>query len=140
MQNRKFKPLIGKMFWIIWLPTIALMAVATAISVSETVALIILIATDIFVLYFFLTSLVGYAELREDTLFVKLGFILKREIPYEKILRVSKDRKLYTDSLLSIKNSMEHVTVRYNRFDVICVSVVTNDEFIEELNARINQK
>ena len=128
------------MFWIIWLPTIALMAVATAISVSETVALIILIATDIFVLYFFLTSLVGYAELREDTLFVKLGFILKREIPYEKILRVSKDRKLYTDSLLSIKNSMEHVTVRYNRFDVICVSVVTNDEFIEELNARINQK
>ena len=136
----RFKPLIGKMFWIIWLPTIALMAVATAISVSATLALIILIATDIFVLYFFLTSLAGYVELRENTLFVKLGFILKIEIPYERIVRVSKERKLYTDSLLSIKNSMEHVTIRYNKFDVICVSVVTNDKFIEELNARIYGK
>ena len=136
----RFKPLIGKMFWLIWLPTIALMTVATAISVSATAALIILIAVDILVVYFFLTSLVGYAELRENTLFVKLGFILKREIPYEKITRITKDRKLYTDSLLSIKNSMEHVTIRYNRFDVVCVSVVTNDRFIEELNARIDAK
>ena len=136
----RFKPLIGKMFWIIWLPTIALMAVATAISVSATLALIILIATDILVLYFFLTSLAGYVELRENTLFVKLGFILKIEIPYERIVRVSKERKLYTDSLLSIKNSMEPVTIRYNKFDVICVSVVTNDKFIEELNARVDAK
>ena len=138
MENKKYKPLIDKLFWWIWIPTVIMLVIGTAISFVSVIALVIMLATDVFTFYFIVTSLVGYVELREKTLFVKFGFILKREIPYSMIMGISKERKLYTDSMLSIKNSMEHVRIKYNKFDVICVSVVDNDEFIDELKKRIN--
>lgn len=138
MENKKYKPLIDKLFWLIWIPTVIMLIIGTAISFVSVIAFVLLLATDIFTFYFIVTSLVGYVELREKTLFVKFGFILKREIPYSMIMGISKERKLYTDSMLSIKNSMEHVRIKYNKFDVICVSVVDNDEFIDELKKRIN--
>ena len=138
MENKKYKPLIDKLFWWIWIPTVIMLVIGTAISFVSVIAFVLLLATDIFTFYFIVTSLVGYVELREKTLFVKFGFILKREIPYSMIMGISKERKLYTDSMLSIKNSMEHVRIKYNKFDVICVSVVDNDEFIDELKKRIN--
>ena len=140
MPNKRFKPLIDKTFYIIWIPTAVLLAVATVISLSSRLALLILIATDLFALYFLLSSLAGYVELCENTVFIKLGFIMKLDIPYEKIRGFSRARKIYSDSTISIKNSLEHVNIKYNKFDIVSVSVVTNDELIEEIERRIKAK
>ena len=140
MENKKFKPLVDKYFYAIWIPMAVLMLALTAISLFEPTALIIMLATDAFTFYFLVSSLIGYVELRGDTLFVKFGFILKREIPYCKIRSLVKDRRVYSESMLSLKNSLEHVNIKYNRFDVISVSVVDNDGFIKELEERIAAK
>ena len=137
MENRKFKPQIDKFFFFIWIPVLTAMLIGTVISWFAPVALIIMLATDVFVLYFLVSSLVGCVELREGSLFVKFGFILKKEIPYQSIRGISKARGIYTESMLSIKNAMEHVNIKYGKFDVISVSVATNDQFIEELEARL---
>ena len=140
MQNKKFKPLIDKSFYIIWIPTAALLAAATVIACASPIALAILIASDLFTLYFFLTSLAGYVELRCDSVYIKLGFIMKLDVPYEKIRGFSRERKIYSDSTVSIKNSLEHVNIKYNKFELISVSVVTNDELIAEIEKRIAAK
>ncbi|MBR5140219.1 MAG: PH domain-containing protein [Clostridia bacterium] len=137
MENKRFKPLIDKGFLIIWVPLIIFLAVATALSIVGTVALCIMIATDLFTLYFLVSPLFGYAELREKSLFVRFGFVLKLEIPYVTIRGYEKRRKFYSDSMLSLKLAMEHINIKYNKFDVIAVSVVTNDDFEKELSARI---
>ena len=136
-MNKKYKPLTGGLFFAIWIPTAALMIAATVIAAFSPLALIIMIPTDIFTFYFLVTSLVGYAELREKSLFVKFGFIIKREIPYSKIRDIFKERKFHSETMLSLKNSVEHIIIKYNKFDVICVSVKNNDEFMESLRARI---
>lgn len=139
MQNEKFKPLIDKLFYIIFIPTSALLLLATAFACFAPVALLIMLPVDIFTFYFMLSPLFGYAELREDSLFVKFGFIMKRDIPYEKIRGVKKERKLYSESMTSLKNAVEHVNIKYNSFDVITISVVDNDKFIEKLQAKISK-
>lgn len=140
MPKKRFKPLIDKTFYIIWIPTAVLLAAATVIALSSLLALLILIATDLFTLYFLLSSLAGYVELRENTVFIKLGFIMKLDIPYEKIRGFSRQRKIYSDSTVSIKNALEHVNIKYNKFDIVSVSVVTNDELIGEIERRIQAK
>ena len=40
--------------------------------------------------------------------------------------------------MLALKNSIEHVDIKYNSFDVTCVSVKDNDAFIKELEERIH--
>ena len=137
MKNKKYKPLIDKQFYAIWIPTMVLLIALTVVSLFYLGALIIMIITDVFTFYFLFSSLCGYVELREKSVFIKFGFILKREIDYGKIRKVTKERKFYSDSMLSLKNSMEHVNIKYNRFDIVCVSVIKNDEFIEELESRI---
>ena len=111
--------------------TVPVLIYPTALSV------IITALTDILVFYFVISPLFGYAELREHTLFIKLGFIMKREIPYSAIRGTSKTRKFYSDSMLSLKNSLEHVNIKYNKFDMISVSVQDNEGFIKELEERI---
>ena len=137
MENRKFKPLIDKLFWFIWVPTSVLMLAVTAISVFAPITLLLLIPIDVFVFYFLISSLVGYVELREDTVFNKFGFILKREIPYKKIRGLVKERKFYSESMLSLKNSLDHVNIKYNTYDVLTVSVIDNDELISEIEKRM---
>lgn len=139
MQTRKFKPLIDRLYTIILLSTIALLAVVTTIVCiyPAPVAIFIITTTDLICIYFFITSLFGYVELRENSLFIKYGLILKKEIPYDKIRGTVKERKLYSDSLLSLKNAIEHINIKYNTFDITTVSVVDNDTFIKELEARI---
>ena len=139
-MKRKFKPLIDKSFYLIWVPLSVIMIILTVISIEYLSALIIMALTDIFTFYFLFSSLSAYVELREDTMLVKFGFIIKREIEYSRIREISKERRFYSQSMLSIKNALEHVNIKYNRFDVISVSVVTNDELISELNARISAK
>ena len=139
-MNQKFKPLLDKLFFIIWISILAILTGATVISSFAPISLAVTIPIDIFTLYFLFSSLFGYAELREDTLFIKFGFIIKREIPYNKIRTAEKKRCFYSESMLALKNSFEHVDIKYNRFDVVSVSVVGNDEFIEELYMRIDSK
>ena len=138
MENKRYKPLIGKMFWVIWIPTLIFLAVVTIMSAAYISALLIMLATDIFTVYFLVSSLVGYVELREDSVFVKLGFFTTREIPYNKIRDVSKEHKLYADSMVSLKNSLDHVNIKYNRFDVLSVSVTDNDELIDMIKQKIS--
>ena len=122
----------------IWVPTVLLLIAATIITCFDIIPLLLMLSVDVFTLYFLVSPLVGYVELRPDTMFIKYGFILKREIPYAKIREIKKERKLYSESMLSLKNAIEQVNIKYNSFDVTTVSVTDNDKFIIDLNARIN--
>lgn len=139
MNVKRYKPAIDKMFYIIWIPTIILMMAATILCFVEIIVFIIMIFVDIFTFYFLITSLFGYVELREETIYVKFGFIVKRDIPYNKIREVIKERKVMSTSFLSLKNSLEHIKIKYNKFDEVVVSVVENDELINELEKRISK-
>ncbi len=136
MENKRYKPLVDKLFYIISIPTLALLLGMTALSAVYTLPLLLMLFVDIFTLYFLFSPLFGYVELREETVFVKFGFIMKREVPYSKIRGVEKSRKFYSDSMLSLKNSLEHINIKYNAFDVLTVSVIGNDELIREIEAR----
>ena len=140
MTQKRYKPKYDKIFWWTWIPTVLMLTVATVFAAIEPTALFIMVPTDIFTLYFLFTSLAGYAELRDDTVFIKFGFILKKEIPYAKIRGATKERKLYADSMVALKNSLDHVNIKYNIFDIASVSVRDNDEFLSELTARIEKE
>ena len=140
MENKKYKPLFDKMILWIYLPTVLMLTGATILGAIAPWGLIIMIGVDIFTLYFLVTPFFGYVELRESTLYIKYGFFLKREIPYNKIRGTVKDRKFYSESMLSLKNALTHVNIKYNVYDVTTVSVVDNDGFIEELERRIGNK
>lgn len=138
MINERYKPLVDKLFYFVFIPVLVLMIFLTVISFGSTASLILTLLSDVFVFYFIISPLFGYVELREKTLFIKYGFIIKKEIPYEKIRGLEKKRCFYAETMMSLKNSYEHVIVRYNTFDVTAVSVVTNDELIRELEALIS--
>ena len=140
MQSLKFKPLFDKAFiFTAWVPALLIITAATVAAAFEPTALFVMIPTDLFTLYFLFSSMAGYVELREKAVFVKVGFIITREIPYSKIRSLTKERKFYSDSTISLKSSLEHVNIHYNRFDVLSVSVKDNDTLIAELEARISK-
>ena len=70
MKNQKFKPLFDKTYKSIWISLSVLMALFTALAALEPTALFVMIPTDLFVLYFLLSPLFGYVELREESLFI----------------------------------------------------------------------
>ena len=137
---RRFKPLQDKLYWWITVPTALLMAAVSVVAFFAPAALWVMIPTDALIFYFLISPLFGYVELREESLFIKFGFIMKREIAYSKIRGATWERKFYADSMMALKNSLEHVNVRYNSFDIVSLSVVRNDEFVAELveRAKIN--
>ena len=139
-MNKIYKPKIDGLFYAIWIPTVLLLLVCTVIACVEPMALLILIATDIFTLYFLVSPLVGYVELRENTVFIRYGFFITREIDYLRIRDMKKERKFYSEAMLSLKNSMEHVTIKYNKFDVTIVSVTDNDDLMINIRSRIEAK
>ncbi len=136
LENERFKPLVDKLFWIIVIFTSAVMIGLTVAAVFEPVILWGALPADLLVAYFLVSPLFGYVELRVDSVFIKFGFILKREIPYKSIRGVSRERKVYSDSMLTLKNSVEHINIKYNSFDMVSVSVVDNDLLTERLEAR----
>ena len=75
MESKRYKPMIDKYFWIIWIPLMAFLLAATLLSLFEPIALVILLLTDLFCFYFMVSSLVGYVELREKSVYIKFGFI-----------------------------------------------------------------
>ncbi|MBQ7333478.1 MAG: PH domain-containing protein [Clostridia bacterium] len=138
MQSKRYKPKIDKLFYIIWIPTgILMLAVTVLTAFFEPKILFWMLPIDVFVAYFLVSSLAGCVILRETSIFIKYGFILKKEIPYSKIRSIDVTRKWYSDSMLSLKNSLEHVNIKYNTFDVTTVSVEDNNDFVEELNNAI---
>ena len=139
MENKRYKPLIDKVFFIIWVPTLILLAAATVITAADIIAFLIMISIDLFTVYFMISPLIGYVELRAESVFVKLGFFTKREIPYENIRAVEKKRKFYSESMVALKNALDHVDIKYNKFDVISVSVIDNDGLVKRLKVRITK-
>ena len=137
MEMKRYKPAIDKLFYAIWIPTSILMITATVISFYELGAFILMLAVDVFTFYFMISSLVGYVELRMNSVFIKFGFIIKREIPYDTIRKIAKERKIMSNTYLSLKNSLDHISIKYNKYDEIVVSVVNNDDLIKELNNHI---
>ena len=137
MEKKRYLPLIDKLFFIVSIPTLILVGAGVAISVYSIPALMIMCAVALFVLYVLISPLFGYVELGESSLVIKYGFFLKKEIPYTSIRDITRERKFYSDSMLSLKYSLDHVNIKYNKFDVTSVSVKSNDEFIAELEKRI---
>ena len=139
METKRYKPLIDKLYWIITLPTVALMLILTVITaIFHPPVLWIMVPSDLFVGYFLICSLFGYVEFREKTLFIRYGFFMTKEIPYEKIRGMEKCRKWYADGMMALKHSLDHVNIKYNTFDVTTVSVKDNDAFIREWQSRTN--
>ena len=136
MENKRYKPSVDKLFWWSAGAAIAIMIPMTIISAFSPITLIITIPIDLLVAYFLISPFFGYVELRDKSVFIKFGLVLKKEIPYSKIRKIQKDRKCYSESILSLKNSLDHANIRYNAYDVTTVSVVNMDSFIEELNER----
>ena len=139
MNTKRFTPKIDKLYWILCGITNAVcVPLLLIVPFFSPMTAFITVPIFVFTNYFFISPLFGYVELREKELFIKYGFILKRSIPYGKVRSVAKERKFYTESMLSLKNAFEHVNIKYNTFDVTAVSVADNDEFIAELNAKVN--
>ena len=97
---------------------------------------IVTVGTVIFIGFFLISPCFGYVELREETRFVKFGFFLKREIPYKSIRGIEKKHTAIADSMLSLKNAMDHVNVKYGSFDCTSVSIMDEDAMIEEIKKR----
>ena len=62
--------------------------------------------------------------------------LLKKEIPYHKIRAIEKERGIYCNSIMSLKNALDHINIKYNKFDITTVSVVDNDDLIRKIEAR----
>lgn len=142
MDNKRFRPFVDKLFWIIAIPTLILLACVTALLFfyPAPVAIVVTVLVDLVTIYLLVSPLFGYVELREKSVYIRFGLILTREIPYQRIRGVVRERKWYSDSMLSLKNSFEHINIKYNTFDIATISVVDNDTFVEELNSRLSGK
>ena len=135
-MTQKFKPKVDKLTYIIYSFSLALVIGLSLVAIAEPVTLWVLVPSDLFILYFLISPLFGYVELRDECVFIKFGFFLKRKIPYSKIRGTSKERKWYSDSMMSLKNSLEHVNIKYNTYDLVSVSVTDNDELLRQIEAR----
>lgn len=132
----KFKPSIDKLFYIVAAICLVTVIGMTVVSAFAPVSLWVTVPVDLLVLYFLFTPLFGYVELREKSVFIKFGLILKKEIPYSEIRGTSRERKFHSDSMVSLKYSMEHINIKFGRFDMISVSVVDGERLIEEIEKR----
>ena len=139
MKDKIYKPLIDKYFYYIWAPITILLAICTYISLFEVTSFFIMVSTDIFTFYFMISSLVGYCKFQEETLYIRFGFILKIEINYKDIIEIKKERGVMTYTMLSLKNALDHITIKYNKYDFIAISVKNQEDFIQELELRIKK-
>ncbi len=141
MKNKRYKPKVDKLYYLIMIPTMLLVLVPViAGAIPEPMTLLITVPILLFTAYFFITTLFGYAELRESSLYIRYGFIVTREIPYGKIRGIERERRIISPSILSIKNALDHVNIKYNSFDVTTLSLAGSDEFIEELQEKCGKK
>ena len=136
MKNRYY-PSVDKLFYWIAIPTnILFIAALIPMILLAPEGLTIMIPTIVFTDYFLISPLFGYVELREDELFIKYGFFLKKEIPYGKIRSIKKNRSIISEATMSLKNALDHIEIRYNKFDITIVSLKNTDNFLEEIEQR----
>ena len=114
--------------------------IALVIALPSLVAWIVVLLCTALLAYCLVSPLFGYVELREDCVWIRCGFFLKKQIPYERIRTVTKERKWYSDSMISLKNAFEHINIKYNTFDLFSVSVVENEELMEQIMVRVKEK
>ncbi len=137
MQEHRYKPLTDKLFYLLATSTLLITLTPTVIcGILAPTTLFITLPILLFTAYFLLSPLFGYVELREASLYIKYGFIISREIPYEKIRKIETERKIISPSILSIKNALDHINIKYNTFDLTTVSLKKSDEFIMALNGK----
>ena len=137
MQEHRYKPLTDKLFYLLATFTLLITLTPTVIcGILAPTTLFITLPILLFTAYFLLSPLFGYVELREASLYIKYGFIVSREIPYEKIRKIETERKIISPSILSIKNALDHINIKYNTFDLTTVSLKKSDEFIMALNEK----
>ena len=141
MDTKVYKPLIGELFWWITIPTAVFMiGMTVGLAIFFPPSLLYMIPTCLLIAYFLVTPLFGYVELRESGIFIRFGFFMTRDISYDRVRDVVKARKFYSDSMVSLKNSMEHVNIKYDRFDMVSVSVVDNDGLMRQIEERISKR
>ena len=140
MQPKKYKPKVDKLFFIICIPTNILLLGVLFLAFLEPLMFFVMVPIFAFCNYFLISPLFGYVELRDDEIFIKYGFFMKKSIPYSKIRGLVRERRWYSESMMSLKNAMEHVIIKYNSFDVTTVSVVDNEDFVREVEDRILSK
>ena len=140
MNNKRYYPMFDKFYYITASITFALVTAPMIIcGILAPSTLFITVPVFLFGMYFFISPLFAYVELCESELFIKFGLMMTKRIPYAKIRKTQKERAGISPSILSIKNAMEHVNIRYNTFDITTVSVKDNDAFIEDLNKRMGR-
>lgn len=138
MERKRYKPRFDKLYYLI-----------TGFTAAFTLALLLLPMLDpsvggwivtggtvLCVAFFLISPLFGYVELRESTVFIKFGIFLKREIPYTAVRGLEKKRGAIADSMISLKNAMDHLNIKYNAYDAVSVSVKDEEGLINELKAR----
>ena len=127
------------MYWITAIPTnliVMALVILAAVDAPTPVLIAVAVVTFIFVNYFLLSPWFGYVELRENEIFIKYGILLKRSIPYSDIRAVEVGRGVLADSIVSLKNALDHVNIKYNAFDVTTVSIKNRESFVRELELR----
>ena len=134
---KRFTPKLDKLYWVTLLITNVVCVSLIIATLFEPKSLFITIPVIIFVEYFFVSPLFGYVELREDHLFIKYGFFLKKSIKYSSIRDIRSERTALSDTLFSLKSSLDHLRIMYNRFDYTVVSVKDNEKLSEEVKKRI---
>ena len=137
MSIKRYKPLVDKLFYCLSLATLIIVLTPTVVcGILAPSTLLIMLPILIFTAYFFVSPLCGYVELRDDGLYIKYGFIMSRTIPYAKIRRIERERTVISPAILSIKNALDHINIRYNTFDITTVSLKDSESFLRELNER----
>lgn len=137
---KKYKPKVDKLFYIM---LVVINVISLAILIIPQLfylsfeSFIFSIIVILFINYFLISPLFGYIEIKETSIFIKYGIILKKEIPFNKIKKLELKKKWYSDSILALKCSIEHVDITFNSYDKTCVSVKENDIFIEDVRRMI---
>ena len=137
---KKYKPKVDKLFYIM---LVVINVISLAILIIPQLfylsfeSFIFSIIVILFINYFLISPLFGYIEIRETSIFIKYGIILKKEIPFNKIKKLELKKKWYSDSIFALKCSIEHVDITFNSYDKTCVSVKENDIFIEDVRRMI---
>lgn len=136
MENKIYEPLFDKMYWWIFVPTNILTLAPLILAFFEPKSLFIVVPIFLFVNYFLLSPVFGYVELQAEGIFIRYGIIMKRYIPYSSVRAAQRGRGIISESMMSLKNALEHVNIKYNSFDVTTVSVKDNEDLCREVRER----
>ena len=140
MPKQRFRPKFDRLYWISFTVCAVYIVVMTAVSVGSVSMLCFMSAINAILVWVLAAPWFGYVELGEDAVLVKFGFFLKRVVPYADIRKMQKVCHWYSESILALKNAMEHVDIRYGACDVVSVSVTDNDALIAAIERRLRKE